>query len=78
MIAAASGANGGDSGSARLVGQSQGEGFLVRDNVSRFGLCASKDFAREYEIYACLELGVNLVEAVPPALMPIFSERRPR
>jgi len=57
-------------GSARLVVGSEGDGLEVRDNLSRVGLFAVKDFADDYAIYARVELGVNLVDSLGRILNP--------
>ena len=49
---------------------SEGDGLEVRDNVSRVGLFAAKDFARVYTLFARMELGVNIVNAFDRILNP--------
>ena len=60
-------------GSARFVVGSDGNGLQARDNLSRAGLFAAKDIANGYNVYARLELGVNLVDAFGRLLNPKAS-----
>lgn len=56
--------------SARVVAGSQGDGLSARDNASRVGLFAAKDFARVYTLFARVEIGVNIVDAFDRILNP--------